>query len=57
MMAAEALDIHRGWIDLQMLLSNARSGLSNVKRDYLVSSKALVVTWGHFLSRMMIDNV
>lgn len=56
-MVAEALDIHRGWIDLQMLLSNARSGLSNVKRDYLVSSKALVVTWGHFLSRMMIDNV
>lgn len=56
-MAAEALDIHRGWIDLQMLLSNARSGLSNVKRDYLVSSKALVVNWGHFLSRMTIDNV
>ena len=56
-MVAEALDIHRDWMDLQMLLSNARSGLSNVKRDYPVSSKDLVVNWGHFLSRMTFDNV
>lgn len=56
-MVVEALEIPRDWVDLQILLSNARSGLSNVKRDRLISFKVLVVNWGHFLSRMTFDNV
>ena len=56
-MAVEALEIPSDLVDLQILLSNARSGLSHVKRDCLISCKVLVVSWGHFLSRMTFDNV